>query len=63
MSVNSKSGKILACAPFYVFKVRQLVQRQRHKEQRYETHANRDITFTRLVGDYEIEAAIVSYTK
>jgi len=36
---------------------------QRHEEQRYEIHANRDITFTRLAGDYEIEAAIVSYTK
>jgi len=29
-------------------------------EQKY---ADRDITFTRLGGDYEIEAAIVSYTK
>ena len=35
----------------------------RDREQRYDNRANRDITFTKLSGDYESEAAIVSYTK
>jgi len=36
---------------------------QKHNEPRYDNNANRDITFTRLAGDYEIETAIVSYTE